>query len=155
MRQQIDYNKPVGIRQGKLYIAHYTFEDSELRGVTGSILEPMTQDKLDKFNSTDYLHDYYREIWKGSVGENEYEGSLEEFIDEGRFHEEGDFPGHDLSDLHLVPDEIKSQYFKDAATFDCVGGGRCFYKDMKWDVVLDAFLVDEINRLENEPAHAN
>lgn len=151
-RKQISYNKPVGIIDGTLYLVNYTFEDAlhgnPFKGVTGSILEPITQGQIDEYNAPENAKDWCHDLWKESVNAGRYEGSLDDFVDEMLECLDGEYLGHDPSDVRFVPDKIKEKYFPDAVTFNCVGGGRCFNKGMKWDVVLDEKLVKEIDRLE-------
>lgn len=151
-RNEVIYNKPVGIIDGILYLVNYTFEDTlhnePFNGVTGSVLEPITQEYINDANTVEQSKEYCRDLWAESVKNGNYEGSLVEFTEEALRNSDGAYLGHDESDVHYVPVNIMDEYFKDAVTFNCIGGGRCFRNGMKWDIVLDQHLVNEINRLE-------
>lgn len=151
-RKEVKYNRPVGIIDGTLYLVNYTFEDTmhdkPFKGVTGSLLEPITKRQIEEYTSPDAVKDYCLEPWKESVRAGATEQSLDGFVEDCDGQWDGDYPGHDFSDVRFVPDEIKEKYFPDAETFNCIGRGRCFSKGMKWDIVIDPFLVSEINRLE-------
>lgn len=155
-RNQVNYNRIVGIKDDQIYLVNYTFEDtlngSEFKGVTGAVLSPVSQAYIDDRNSEENLEEYYREFWSLAVQEGDTELGLTDWIEQNvdRAYEDGDFPGHDTSyvnHLDLDSDVIKEN-FPDAVTFECIGGGRCFTKNMEFDVIIDEFLVSEINRLE-------
>lgn len=156
MRNQVSYEKAVGIIDGQVYVVNYTFEDElhgePFKGVTGAVLVPLSQEYVDERNSMDELVEHYREVWKSEVRSDCTELGLEQWIEESVNHYDYDlFPGHDNSYVHLIDtDEEVLKHFPDAVGFECIGGGRCFKKDMQWDVVFDQHLVDEINRLEGE-----
>lgn len=154
-KNQKNYNTPVGIKDGNLYLVNYTFEDEmhgePFKGVTGAVLAPLSQEYIDEKNDPEEIKEYYREFWVESVRNGDTELGLEEYV--SNIHEsygDGAFPGHDTSyTSHIdIDSELVKTHFPDAVDFECIGGGRCFEKDMDFDVVLDEFLVSEINRLE-------
>jgi len=83
-----------------------------------------------------------------AVKEDSTIDSLQNFIEEIIENCDGEFPFHDVSGIEHVPDDIKEKYFPDAATFECGGGGRCFEKGMKFDIVIDKEMIDLIDKYE-------
>ncbi len=151
-RKQVTYNRPVGIKDGCLYLVNYTFEDvlgdKPFNGVTGAIMEPITQAQIDEYNEFENVVENVRDLWVEAVKDGRIEEGLEEYTRAIIRDMDDEYFGQDTSDIHYVPEEIASKYFPEAATWNCIGGGRCFEKGMTFDVVLDQFLLDEINRLE-------
>lgn len=156
MRNQKNYDKAVGIIDDQVYVVNYTFEDEmhgePFNGVTGGILVPLTQDYIDSRNDVEEVMENYRDLWVEQVKSNCTDLGLQEWVEQNIVTDyEGEFPGHDTSDLHTIEDDEQVKaHFPDAVSFECIGGGRCFRKNMQWDVIFDQHLVDEINRLEKE-----
>lgn len=153
--KRTNIDKCVGIKDNTLYILNSVFKHSEdFKGATGSMLSPITQEYIDSMNSLDYAKDNYDYLWRESVASNITEKSLDEYIEdliaETRCNTDSEYVGHDTSDIHLVPEDIKEKYFPEAATFKCIGGGRCFDHDMEFDIVLDQGLLDLINKYETK-----
>lgn len=157
-RKQTTYNKPVGIRNGVLYLVNYTFEDTmhdkPFVGVTGSNLVPYTQAEAEQRSEPETFADLYEMEfhWREAVKEERttesYADWLDSVIQEQRA-EGKDFPMCDDSDTQYINVEEMKKYFgKDIIGFECVGGGRCFHGDDEFDVVLDQHLLNEIRRLE-------
>lgn len=157
-RNETKYNKPVGIKDGSVYVVDYTFEDTmhgePFVGVTGTVLSPVSQAYIDERNEPENIEENYRDCWVEAVKSNNTDEGLTDWVRSNVIDDchDGDFPGHDTSGLYDIEEYIPDllQHFEDAVTFECIGGGRCFSKNMEFDVVLDQALVDEINRLEKE-----
>lgn len=156
MRNQKDYYKCVGIKNGTLYMVDYTFEGTmhgkPSIGVTGSCFAPVTQAEIDERNEVENVIESCGFIGQEAVENGETTKSQEDWIEdliECKLNNgEGLFIGHDTSCIHKIPDEIREKYFPDAVTFECIGGGRCFDGDEEFDVLLDEHLLKEIKRLE-------
>lgn len=156
MRNQKDYYKCVGIKDGQLYMVDYTFEDTmhgkPFVGVTGSVFCPVYQDDIDQRNDLETVIENYGYLWTEAVKAGQTTDSQEDYIqsmiDAEVNYGDGMFFGHDTSYIHKIPDEIREKYFPDAVTFECVSGGRCFYGDEEFDVLIDPALLLEIQRLE-------
>ena len=154
-RKQVSYNKVVGVKDNEIYLVNYTFEDTlydkPFKGVTGSVLVPLSQDEIDARGDLDQVIDSYGYLWVEAVNSGSTTLSQEDYMQDLIDQEDGYFLGHDLSDVHYIEDNPKiKELFPEAVTYECVGGGRCFKKNMEFDIVFDQHLLDEINRLEEK-----
>jgi hypothetical protein len=158
-RKQTNYNEVVGITtDGEIILCNYLFEHGDMRGATGSVLIPLTQDCVDDRNDVDNLKGNYDYLWQEEVaaGQTELgmEEWLEELIDSEINYGEGYFFGHDTSDIHHITDEFHEKYFPGAVTFECVGGGRCFGRDIEFATIINPTLweaIQDIEGLQSEP----
>ena len=153
-RQQVNYNKPVGIKDGSIYFLNYVFDHSDnFRGATGIVLDPITTDYINNISNEDWI-EYSRDLWKSAVETNSTEDSLEDFSEQIKTDSEIDglkFPGHDYSYFELH-DEAKKHFDSNVETFHCCGGGRCFNLELlnSFDKVIDQDLIDLIKSYEAE-----
>ena len=153
-RQQVDYNKPVGIKDGSIYFLNYVFDHSDnFRGATGTVLDPITSNYIENITTEDWT-EYSRDLWKSAVETNSTEDSLEDYAAKIKNESESYgqlFPGHDdsYSEFH---DEAKKHFDSDVETFNCSGGGRCFNLELlnSFDKVIDQDLIDLIKSYEQE-----
>ena len=153
-RQQINFNKPVGIKDGSIYFLNYVFKhDDNFQGATGIVLDPITTDYINNISNEDWI-EYSRDLWKSAVETNSTEDSLEDFSEQIKTDSEIDglkFPGHDYSYFELH-DEAKKYFDSNVETFNCCGGGRCF--DLKllnsFDTVINQDLIDLIKTYESK-----
>lgn len=113
--------------------------------------------------------EFDQEAYDNAVDELFYEAKME-YVDE-RFYDkqqelhkeiaedyiyncDGDFPFHDTSYIHKIGDDMHEtikKHLGEYATLECIGGGRCFYKEMFESdnyVWFDMELVDEIKQYE-------
>lgn len=157
-RKEINYNKPVGIKDGSIYFLNYVFDHFDgFRGATGTVLDPITKDYIDNISNEDWI-EYSRDLWKSAVETNSTENSLEDFSEQIKADSEIDglkFPGHDYSYFELH-DEAKKHFDSNVETFHCCGGGRCFNLELlnSFDKVIDQNLIDLIKSYETENKEA-
>ena len=116
----------------------------------------MTQAYIDERNDLDNVKDIYGYLYEEAETDHENE-SLDEYmqslIDQAQGYGQ-EFLGHDDSDCHLVTDEV-TEYINEnimddfeVAAYECIGGGGCFHKKIKWKKVFDQKLLDLINKTE-------
>ena len=149
-RKQTDYNQLVGIKDGELYMLDYVFDDGkDFKGATGSIFDPVSQQWIDECNSDENKKEHLIESWRNSVSSGDTEESLQEYIDTWP-EDDNEFFGQDTSYIYRIPEGTLEKYFPGAVTFTCVGGGRCFEKNMKFDVIISQDMVDLINKYETK-----
>lgn len=148
-RKEINYNKLVGKIDDTFYFLDYTFIHSDtFKGATGSELRPVSKEEYEERMSIESLTDSYAEIWRQEVqNENTTEG-LDEWIEGQNLGEENVF---DLSYFELW-EQIRALGFSEEEypVIECVGGGRCFSKNMKFDEVFAPELIEIINQFEEE-----
>lgn len=153
-RQQVNYNKPVGIKDGSIYFLNYVFNHSDnFKGATGTVLDPITTDYINNISNEDWI-EYSRDLWKSAVETNSTENSLKDFSEQIKTDSEIDglkYPGHDTSYSELY-DEAKKHFDSNVETFNCCGGGRCFNLELlnSFDKVIDQDLIDLIKSYEQE-----
>ena len=153
-RKQVDYNKPVGIKDGSIYFLNYVFDHSDnFRGATGTVLDPITSNYIENITTEDWT-EYSRDLWKSAVETNSTEDSLEDYAAKIKNESESYgqlFPGHDdsYSEFH---DEAKKHFDSNVETFNCCGGGRCFNLELlnSFDKVIDQDLIDLIKSYEKD-----
>jgi hypothetical protein len=153
-RKQVDYNKPVGIKDGSIYFLNYVFDHSDnFRGATGTVLDPITSNYIKNITTEDWT-EYSRDLWKSAVETNSTEDSLEDYAVKIKNESESYgqlFPGHDdsYSQFH---DEAKKHFDYEIETFNCCGGGRCFNLELlnSFDKVIDQDLIDLIKSYEKD-----
>ena len=150
-REEIKYNKPVGIKDGSIYFLDYTFNhDGGFKGATGTVLDPVSQSEIDDNNDPENVKELYRDIWVESVKGGHTEDSLDEFVKNEIANCDGEYPMQDssYSELH---DEAKKHFSADVVTFNCSGGGRCFDRKLlnSFDKVIDKELINTIKQYEN------
>lgn len=151
-KARTNYYICVGIKDGELYMLDSIFEYPDgFKGATGTRFTPVTQEEIDQYNNPDHLRDNeYDYFWKESVQAGKTKLGLDEWlqlvIDEAQDYGLA-YPGHDNSYVDkLTPDDYK--HFPNAVTFNCIGGGRCFDKNMEFDIVLRPDLIKLINKAE-------
>lgn len=157
MRNQIDVNKIVGVKNGEVYVLQYVFDNNGFKGATGYSMRPLMKKEVDDFkNDTEYL----RDIWVEAVQSGNTDLGLEDFAEEANEEAEMNdqyYCGDDDSfraDFNDLLDELTDEEKKMLPTTDldwtCVGCGRNFEKGMKFDVVFNKEALDLINEYEGE-----
>lgn len=144
-------NKIVGIKDGEVYVLEEVFNG----GAVGYSMQPLTKDYVEEMKDPKYI----RDLWKQVVQAGQTDLGLKEWADEA--NEEAKMDGKlfvaddpsyrdEFEDLvEELPQEQKEQVQKlTDLTWQVSSCGRCFEKDMKFDVVFDKELLDLINKHE-------
>lgn len=154
---EVHINKPVGMVGDEVYVLEYVFGKG-FSGASGYSMRPlMKQEVEDRKNDIEYL----REFWVEAVKDGNTDLGLEEYAEECNeeaemndqlFCGDDDSFRADFEDMvEELPQEQKEQIKSlTDLTWSCAGCGRCFSKDMKFDVVFDQELIDLINEYEKE-----
>ena len=144
-------NKIVGIKDGEVYVLKEVFNG----GVVGYSMSPLTKGQAEEMKDPEYV----RDIWVQEVQAGNTDLGLEEWAEEANEAAElddrlfaTDDPSYrdEFEDLvEELPQEQKEQVQKlTDLTWQVCSCGRCFNKDMKFDVVFDKALLDLINKHE-------
>jgi len=157
-KEQINYYKPVGIKDGSIYFLDYVFNHTDgFKGATGTVLDPITPEYIKDITTEDWI-EYSRDLWRSAVETNSTEASLEDYAK--LIQEDSEisgllYPGHDNSYSELY-DEAKKHFDYEVETFNCCGGGRCFSLELlnSFDKVIDQNLIDLIKSYEVEKVAA-
>ena len=150
-RLETKYNKPVGIKDNEIYFLKETFDYQDgFKGVVGFSLRPLTRIDVEDRNNINNAVDYYLDLWKEDVSQDNTRMSLDDYASDLMDQEIGDYPGHDTSyEEHY--EEAKKHFDFDVSSFECGSGGRCF--DLKllnsFDKVIDQDLINIIKNFEN------
>jgi hypothetical protein len=157
-RQQTDHHEIVGITEhGEIMMLNYTFYDEmhgkPFCGATGTVFVPVSQEEVDERNDVETAIEHYdlKHLWQEAVANDQTDKSLTKYVESliEESHANGqEYFGHDDSYVHHIPDEFQEKFYPDAVTFECVGGGRCFDKDMKWSKLLRPELWESIKKAE-------
>ena len=152
-RKQTDYDKLVGRIGNEYYFCDYIFRHyRDFKGATATILRPVSEDEYNERmdpTSSD-TQDWFGELWRDAVASERTEVGLEEWI-EWVLDNDGPDAIFDLSCDHLWDDlrEAVLEFTEeDYPVFECIGGGRCFSPDMKWDEIYDNKLWQKIKKVE-------
>lgn len=148
-------NKIVGIKDGEVYVLEEVYNDNGFKGAVGYSMRPLTEDYVEEMKDPEYA----RDLWKQAVQLDETDLGLEEWAEEANeeaelecryFATDDDSYRDEFEDLvEELPQEQKEQVQKlTDLTWQVSSGGRCFEKDMKFDVVFDKELLDLINKHE-------
>lgn len=167
-KQETKINQIVGIKGSELYILEYAFKYSDgFKGVTGYSMNVITQKYIDHMNDIDYLEADLDYLWREAVQTGKTTDSLREYmqslIDECQFYNQL-FPLDDNSFRHQteklveeLPAEQKVKLEKvfgvigkDFVTWTCIGCGRCFNTNDKWDVIFRPDLIELIKEYETK-----
>lgn len=157
-REQTEYNKLVGRIGNEFYFCDYIFIDTlfnkPFKGATGTVLTPVTNEEYEATHDPCNRETLERvkEIWQMVVTEGKTKDSLIEFTKD-IINNDGDDFFFDLSgyDLHEQIRDAETKFNEnDYPIFTCVGGGRCFDPDMKFDKIYDKKLWEKIKKIETQ-----
>jgi len=150
---QTQVKKLVGRIDNAYYLCDYLFKHSDgFKGATATVLCPVARETYE--NRTDSGHpntiERFEDCWQQAVQAGSTTDSLEGWVemvldtdgDEAVF----DMSGYDYwDDLRAAIPELTEE---DYPVFECVGGGRSFSPDMKWDEIYDEKLWQQIKEIE-------
>jgi hypothetical protein len=149
--KRTNYTEVIGITENnELYMLTSIFKHSDdLKGATGYVFAPITQDYIDERNDIENVIDTYGYIWTEAVKDGltteSQEDYMQSFVDN---NSEGLYLGHDTSGIYDIPDEVKKEYFPDAENFECIGAGRIFNTNIKWKKIINPLLLKKIIKQE-------
>ena len=121
------------------------FEDGEHSGAVGSVFRPVSEAEKEEQMDSDDAKERFRDLWQNAVDTNNTELGLDDFVQDV-IDMDGDEAFFDLSYYDNgceIAEIFNSELPNDAdesekAEFsECVGGGRCFNRKIKWDKVYD------------------
>lgn len=149
-KEQIDYNEIVGENQGIIYVLDYVFKHSDnFKGATGSTFRLVPKSEYDERMAD---KDYFKEQWIDAIKHDLRTDSFDDWL------KYNDLPSEEaIFDLSYIEmhDKIRSLLKvseKDYPIIECIGGGRCFNKNMKFDKVFNKKLIKVINEYEKDEA---
>ena len=148
-RKQTDYKKLVGRTGDEYFFIDYSFEHSEdFKGTTGSVMRPVSRQEYEDRTSEENMRDYLKDSWQAAVESGRYEESLDDYLEEIEPDEMFDqsYPEYAEQLREKFPEFTEEDY----PIIECIGGGRCFSKGMKFDEVYSPELVKVINKFERE-----
>ena len=147
-----DVNKLVGkTASGEYYWLNNVFEHSDdFKGACGSVFRVITEDQYEEDTSEEALYDRLGGCWQSAVEAGETEMGKQAWV-EMVFDCDGDDAIYDLS-YSGNGDEIIELYNKElpedaeggerARFCECIGGGRCFSKELTFERVYDQAALD-------------
>ena len=163
-RKETIYNQIIGIKDGNLVLLNYIFDNgNDFKGATGAYFEVLSQDEAERLTD-DFDGD---ELWRMAVAAGDTTLGLDDWTAEYIYAcklDGLDFPMQDnsylnelsralndlseenLEDLHFYYENCGLSY--EDYIFNCVGGGRCFDANDKWDVVFRPDLLEKIMAVE-------
>ena len=148
--ERTSYNLPYAFTEGyELYVLNDTFSHVDgFRGVTGTVLYPVSQEEYDESVSVDGLAEYYEEAWRVDAGSrNGTELELEDWVEKDLNELIKDrYEKYDVSNIDLS--FIKLDF--EPVIWEVIGGGRCFPMPTEALYVPDNYseLTDLINKFE-------
>jgi len=153
-REEIKINKLVGTKDNEFYFMNYVFKDGQFQGVTGAILVPISQEEYKERTTNPGLAEWLKEAWKYRFENDQTTLGLEEWAEEV-YSIDGDDAVFDLSysntDFWQQIREVEPDLTEeDFPLFECIGGGRCFSKNMEFEKVYNPELIELINKYEEE-----
>ena len=153
MRTQI--GKLVGRIDNKYYICDTLFEHADgFKGATATVLCPVSravyENRTDPENADTI--EYFEECWKGAVQAGVTTESLGAWV-EMVLDLDGDKAVFDFSGFaywDFLRETVPELTEEDYPVFECIGGGRSFSPDMKWDKIYDEELWQRIKAIETQ-----
>ena len=150
-RQETKYNKLIGRIDKNYYFLDEIFKyDENFQGATGSVMNPLTEAEYNKRVENYFETEHMREFWSQAVEANKTDLGLDDWIElvKNTDREEGVI---DRSYATTYGKQLKELLGEDKVfEVECSGGGRCFYKDMKWDELFNENLWQKIKQVENK-----
>ena len=145
IKQEQKIGKLVGRKGNEFYYCDYIFEHGTFKGVVGSVMTPIGSEEA-KDRRENWDED--GELWRQAVQEGATELGINAWhkmvLDTA-----GDDVVFDLSYADTYGNDLLE--FLNNVEFElveCIGGGRCFYTDMKWDELYDKELWEHIKQAE-------
>jgi hypothetical protein len=147
-RNQKTYNKLVARKGSEFYILEYIFnDDEEFKGAVGSVHVPISREEYDYRTSIEGVAERYEDVWRDMVANDKETRGLDDFAKD-IINSDGAEAVFELSSPE-IRDQIQSKIgHTEYPAFECVGGGRCFNYDDKFDEVYEPKLMKLIRDIE-------
>ena len=153
-REQTDYNKLIG-RVGDEYIfLSYVFQHSDsFKGATGNSLRPISQTEYEERTDPEAIEEAYEDLWREAVRADRTTLGLTEWVKECIASDGEDVYAFDTSywesDMWTQIREKTGQTEEEYPVYECIGGGRMFTENIKWDELYEPELWNIIKEYEN------
>ena len=156
---QFHFQKNVGAivgktEDGEYYVLDYVFHDVRINhvddgslftGAVGSVFRPVPKDMQDERMEPENAEEYFDDCWRLRVADGIETRGLSEFtadvLDSDGIEAVFDLSFGDMGDkvAELYNSELDDDHGpEDEAEFsECVGGGRCFTRDVQWAKIYD------------------
>ena len=150
MRKEKKFNKLVGRIGNEFYFCNdiFSYEDGSLQGATGTTLCPVSKELYEERSSQENVEELYADTWREMVASGKETRGLDAFVGDV-LNYEGDEALFDFSGYTLWG-QLRERGFDDVSfpVIECIGGGRCFGNDLKFDEVFDKDLLRKIRMIE-------
>lgn len=108
----------IGIYEEEIFLVEGNNINNVHRGIDGKpifcVLRPVSKEQLEDYRDDDEIREYVRDIWKEAVMSGDYEGSLDDYVEEvknecGMEDDEEAYPCKDDSWTEYIYDEVREQ----------------------------------------------
>lgn len=136
---------------GAYYWLDEVFEHRpDFRGAVLTVFRPVSRSEAENAidpESSD-TQDRFKECWKEAVKagstDDSFLGWLETVLDSDGIEASFDLSGYDngqiVAELHTKENELTEDGVCEFS--ECIGGGRCFSRDMEWEKIYDQAALD-------------
>lgn len=141
------------------YVLDYTFDNEDgFKGATGYIFVPVTKQQQREALTYEAVKERFEELWEYAVHNRLTEQGLDAYINEiyNNISIDDIFDTSEFSTGVTVAQVYNSElpentpYEKKAEFCECVGAGRIFSHNIKFDKVYDQELLEEIKLFEDK-----
>lgn len=160
MKTETKYMQLVGKINEKYYVLDYIFsyDEDDFKGATGYIFVPVTKEQQKEAMTREAVKERFEDLWRDAVHSGATEQELDTYIDEIYYNISIDdmFDTSEFSTGETIAQvynsELPENILEDqkAEFCECVGAGRIFSHNMKFDKVYNQELLDEINKFEEK-----
>lgn len=153
MKTEIKKGQLVGRIDDSYYVCDTIFNYHDgLKGATTTVLRPVSQAEYEERTNLESAIEYFEDCWRGAVKAGTTTKSLESWVenvltidgDEAVF----DFSGYEYWDM--LRETIAELTEENYPVFECIGSGRSFDINMKWDEIYNKGLWEEIKEAERQ-----
>ena len=154
--KQTNYYEIVGVIGDEIYMLDYSFDDGQdFKGCTGTTFKLVSKEEYGERTDAENIAEEYRDVWVETVKSNRTDDSLIDWVKQCIEEDENFVFDMSYAEYHDKIREVLGVTEEDYPMIECVGGGRCFSKNMKFDKVFNQKLVDVINEFEEEAKDGN
>ncbi len=150
---QTQVKKLVGRIDNSYYFCDTLFEHADdFKGATATVLCPVSEARRDEETDPngDYARDRFEDCWRQAVQAGQTTEGLDAYV-EHILDIDGDEAVYDMSGYDywdILREAVPELTEEDFPVFECVGGGRSFSPDMKWDEIYDEELWQKVKAIE-------